>query len=58
MILFAAVELWYVAACTAVPILWGAVVHGLFDVWQSRRSPKPVVPAGPLDSEVQEANLP
>lgn len=56
--LFAAVDPWYVVACTAVPILWGAVVHWLFDAWQNRRPPIAHSPPGPLDSEAEEANLP
>jgi hypothetical protein len=58
MTIFAAVDLWYVAACTAVPILWGAAVHMLFDVWQRRRPAKSEPPAGALDSEAEEPNLP
>ena len=53
------IDLAYVVAFTAVPILWGAVVHWLFDAWHGRRveSVAPL-PDDPLESEVEETNLP
>jgi hypothetical protein len=50
----------YVAACVAVPLVWGAAVHWLFAAWHARqeaRHPLPQ-PETMLEAEAEEPNVP
>jgi hypothetical protein len=50
----------FILACVTLPIVWGAVVHGLFHAWherQERRRPAPIA-ATSVELEAEERELP
>ena len=48
----------YIVACVAVPVVWGAAVHWLFASWHDRQAARAATGKTIRDEEDEEPNVP